>query len=105
MQKIFLLNLLLTIKKDADKDIQEKRKNKNLKHEYQANLNHLLGILHNFLYKLMHAETTDEREKISNHMIKLANQRLVLKKDPRKKPSQRHTGDIMAKHKSNDRLA
>lgn len=50
--KIFLLNLLLTIKKDADKNIQEKRKNKNLKHEYQANMNHLLVVLYTFLYKL-----------------------------------------------------
>ena len=32
--KIFILNLLLTIKIDTDKYIQEKRKDKNLKHEY-----------------------------------------------------------------------
>ena len=53
----------------------------------------------------MDSETIEEREKITNHMLKLANQRLVLKKDERKKDPQRHTGDITAKHKSNDRLA
>ena len=103
--KIFLLNLLLTIKKDADKDIQEKRKDKKLKHEYQANLNHLLGVLQTFLNKLLHSKTLEERQEITNHMMKLANQRLVLKKDERKKDSERHTGDTETKYQSNNRRA
>ena len=100
--KIFILNLLLTIKMDADRYIQEKRKDKNLKHEYQANMNHLLGTLVHFMHKLMNCETNSEREKISNHIIQLANQRLILKEDKRIKDPERHTGDITAKHKSND---
>lgn len=103
--KIFILNLLLTIKIDADKYIQEKRKDKNLKHEYQANLNHLLGTMHTFLYKLIECKSEEEREMISNQILKEANQRLVLKKDDRIKDPRRHTGDTGAKHKSNDRLA
>ena len=103
--KIFLLNLLLTIKKDADQDIQEKRKNKNLKHEYQANLNHLLGVLQTFLHKLLNSQTPTERQEITNHMMKLANQRLVLKKDERKKDPERHTGDTETKYQSNNRRA
>ena len=103
--KIFLLNLLLTIKKDADKDIQEKRKDKKLKHEYQANLNHLLGVLQTFLHKLLDCQTLEERQKITNHMMKLANQRLVLKKDERKKDPERHTGDTETKYQSNNRRA
>ena len=103
--KIFLLNLLLTIKKDTDKDIQEKRKDKNLKHEYQANLNHLLGVLQTFLHKLLNSQTLEERQKITNHMMKLANQRLVLKKDERKKDPKRHTGDTETKYQSNNRRA
>lgn len=103
--KIFLLNLLLTIKKDADKDIQEKRKDKKLKHEYQANLNHLLGVLQTFLYKLLHCQTLEERQEITDHMMKLANQRLVLKKDERKKDPERHTGDTETKYQSNNRRA
>ena len=103
--KIFLLNLCLTIKIDADKDIYEKRKDKNLKHEYQANLNHLLGSLSQFLHKLMITDSEEERAKISNHLIVMANQRLVLKHDKRDKDPKRHKGDITAKHKSNDRRA
>ena len=103
--KIFLLNLLLTIKKDADQDIQEKRKDKNLKHEYQANLNHLLGVLQTFLHKLLISQTPKERQEITNHMMKLANQRLVLKKDERKKDPERRTGDTETKYQSNNRRA
>ena len=103
--KIFLLNLLLTIKKDADQDIQEKRKDKNLKHEYQANLNHLLGVLQTFLHKLLNSQTPKERQEITNHMMKLANQRLVLKKDERKKDPERRTGDTETKYQSNNRRA
>jgi len=101
--KIFLLNLLLTFKKDADKEIQEKRKNKKLKHEYQGNMNHLLGVQQTFLYKLINSETIEERQEITNHMMTLANQRLVLKKDPRKKNPERHTGDTETKYQSNNR--
>ena len=103
--KIFLLNLLLTIKRDADKNIQEKRKDKNLQHEYQANLNHLLGVLQTFLYKLLNSKTIEERQKITDHMMKLANQRLVLKKDERKKSPEHHTGDTETKYQSNNKRA
>ena len=103
--KIFLLNLLLTIKKDADREIQEKHKNKDLKHEYQANANHLLGSLQPFLYMLINSESLKERQRITEHIMKLAKQRLVLKKDERKKDPKRHTGDIEADYKSNNRKA
>lgn len=103
--KIFLLNLLLTIKKDADKEIQEKRKDKNLKHEYQCNQNHLIGTLQDFLYYLINAETPEERKQISNHIMLLANQRLVLKEDERIKDPERHTGDQDSRFQSNNRKA
>lgn len=101
--KIFLLNILLTFKKDADKEIEEKRKNKNLKHECQGNMNHLLGVQQTFLYKLINCETIEERQEITNHMRALANQRLVLKKYPRNKIPKRHTGDTETKYQSNNR--
>lgn len=103
--KIFLLNLLLTIKKDADKDVQEKRKDKNLKHEYKCNQNHLLGTLQTFLYQLINCKTEQERQKITNHIILLANQRLVLKEDARIKDPERHTGDSNTRFQSNNRKA
>ena len=76
---------------------------KNLKHEYQTNLNHLLGSLSQFLHKLMIMESQEERAKISNQLIVMANQKLVLKHDTRDKDPERHKGYITAKHKSNDR--
>lgn len=48
-------------------------------------MNHLLGIQQTFPYKLINCETIEERQEITNHMMTLANQRIVLKKDPRKK--------------------
>ena len=80
-------------------------KNKDLKHEYQANSNHLLGSLQPFLYKLINSETLNERQKITNHIMMLAKQRLVLKKDERIKDPERHTGDTEADYKSNNRKA
>lgn len=103
--KIFLLNLLLTIKKDADKEVQEKRKDKNLKHEYQCNQNHLIGTLQDFLYYLINAETPEERKQITDHIMLLANQRLVLKEDERIKDPKRHTGDMGSRFQSNNRKA
>ena len=97
--------MLLTIKKDADKNIQEKRKDKNLKHKYQGNLNHLLGTLQTFLYKLINSPTPEESKFITDHMLKLANQKLVLEKDKRKKDPERHKGDRETKYQSNNRRA
>ena len=45
------------------KDIYEKRKDKNLKHEYQANLNHLLESLSQFLHKLMITDSQEKEQK------------------------------------------
>lgn len=103
--KIFLLNLLLTIKKDADKEVQEKRKDKNLKHEYQCNQNHLIGALQDLLYYLINAETPEERKQITDHIMLLTKQRLVLKEDERIKDSKRHTGDMGSRFQSNNRKA
>lgn len=45
----------------------------------------------------------EEREKIKNHIFKLANQRLVLKEDKRTKDPERHKGDTKTNYKSNNR--
>ena len=67
-------------------------------------MNHLLGIQQTFPYKLINCETIEERQEITNHTMALANQRIVLKKDPRKKKDpERHTGDTETKYQSNNR--
>lgn len=42
---IFMFNYLMVMKLDADQKIQEKHKDKNLKHEYKINLNVLFGLI------------------------------------------------------------
>ena len=53
----------------------------------------------------MISETEAERRKITDHIMLLANQRLVLKKDHRKKDPERHTGDSNSRFQSNNRKA
>lgn len=85
--------------------MQEKRKDKNLKNEYKCNQNHLLGTLQTFLYHLINCKTEQEKQKITNHIILLANQRLVLKEDARIKDPERHTEDSNTRFQSNNRKA
>ena len=42
---IFMFNYLRAMKLDADQKVQEKYKNKKLKHEYKVNLNDLFGLI------------------------------------------------------------
>ena len=76
-----------------------------MKHEYQANLNHQMGSLSQFLHKLMITDSQEEKAKISNQLIIIANQKLVLKHDKRDKDQKRHKEYVTAKHKSNNRQA
>ena len=62
-------------------------------------------LYNHFYIKLINSETLNERQKITNHIMTLAKQRLVLKKDERIKDPERHTGDTEADYKSNNRKA
>ena len=53
----------------------------------------------------MITESQEKKAKISNQLIIMANQKLVLKHDTQNKDSERHKEDITAKHKSNDQRA
>ena len=57
-----LLNIVLKL--DADKKIQEKHKDKKLKHEYQIDLNHLMGILN---YKFNHISNGQRKRQTKNN--------------------------------------
>ena len=103
--KLFMFNLLIVLKLDADKKIQEKHKNKNLKHEYQIDLNHLMGIL-NYKFNQLAMANEKNRQKIIKQILQLAQNKLVIKNEKRKKPSKRHKGDYQnKKFKHNDRKA
>ena len=51
--------------------IQEKIKDKNLKTEYKANMNHLLGTFVHFMHKTDELQKNMGREKISNHIYSI----------------------------------
>ena len=100
-----MFNLLIVLKLDADKKIQEKHKNKNLKHEYQIDLNHLMGIL-NYKFNQLAMANEKNRQKIIKQILQLAQNKLVIKNEKRKKPSKRHKGDYQnKKFKHNNRKA
>ena len=75
---IFMFNFLMLMKLDADQKIQEKHKNKNLKHEYQANLNVLYGLIKLDMPDLL-SQNPKERQDAVNRILKIAETNLVEK--------------------------
>ena len=88
-----MFNLLIILKLNTDKKIQEKHKNKNLKHEYQIDLNHLMGIL-NYKFNQLAMANEKNRQKIIKQILQLAQNKLVIKNEKRKKPSKHHKGGL-----------
>ena len=87
---------------------QEKHKDKNQKHEYPIlDLNHLNANTQLQIqpyYQWPTKKKTDK--KIIKQILQLAQNKLVIKNEKRKKPSKRHKGDYQnKKFKHNDRKA
>ncbi|MGL5084230.1 MAG: transposase, partial [Clostridium sp.] len=61
---IYLTNMVALSKKDANKIIEEKNKDKNLKYEYKVNTNILIGKLKNSLILMIIEKKTRKRKKI-----------------------------------------
>ena len=77
---IFMFNFLMLMKLDADQRIQEKHKNKNLKHEYQANLNVLYGLIKLDMPDLL-SQNPKERQDAVNRILKIAESNMVVKNE------------------------
>lgn len=75
---IFMFNFLMLMKLDADQKIQEKHKNKNLKHEYQTNLNVLYGLIKLDMPDLL-SNNPKERQDALDRILKTAESNLVVK--------------------------
>ena len=75
---IFMFNFLMLMKLDADQKIQEKHKNKKLKHEYQANLNVLYGLIKLDMPDLL-SKDNKEREDAVDRILRTAQSNLVVK--------------------------
>lgn len=75
---IFMFNYLMAMKLDADQKIQEKQKNKNLKHEYKTNLNVLFGLIKLDMPDLL-SDDPKEREDAVKRILNTAQSNLVEK--------------------------
>lgn len=75
---IFLFNYLMAMKLDADQQIQEKQKNKNLKHEYKTNLNVLFGLIKLDMPDLLSNDPQERRDAV-NRILNIAQSNLVEK--------------------------
>ena len=75
---IFMFNYLMAMKLDADQKIQEKHKNKNLKHEYKANLNVLFGLIKLDMPDLL-SNDPKERKNAVKRILNTAKSNLVEK--------------------------
>ena len=64
-----MFNFLMLMKLDADQRIQQKHKNKNLKHEYQANLNVLYGLIKLDIPDVL-SKNPKERQDAINRILK-----------------------------------
>ena len=68
----------MAMKLDADQKIQEKQKNKNLKHEYKMNFNVLLGLIKLDMPDLL-SNDLQEREDAIKRILDIAQSNLVEK--------------------------
>ena len=68
----------MAMKLDADQKIQEKQKNKNLKHEYKMNFNVLLGLIKLDMPDLL-SDDSQEREDAIKRILDIAQSNLVEK--------------------------
>jgi hypothetical protein len=68
----------MAMKLDADQKIQEKQKDKNLKHEYKTNLNVLFGLIKLDMPDLLSDDPQERRDAV-NRILNTAQSNLVVK--------------------------
>lgn len=73
-----MFNYLMAMKLDADQKIQEKQKDKNLKHEYKTNLNVLFGLIKLDMPDLLSDDPQERRDAV-NRILNTAQSNLVVK--------------------------
>ena len=75
---IFMFNFLMAMKLDADLRVEEKHKDKNLKHEYKTNLNVLYGLIKLDMPDLLSHDPQEQKDAI-DRILKTAESNLVAK--------------------------
>jgi hypothetical protein len=100
---IYILNILIGLKHDAEDKIQRKPKKKN-KHEYKykTNINTLIGEIKEKLPDLLNIENPNEKHKIIKDIIDTASQNLVYTKiNPPTNDERNKKKQYKSKYKSN----
>jgi len=90
--QIYVFNLLQDIKADANRKVKEDSKRKELKYEYQTNLNTLAGYLKNILVGIMFIEDEEEKRELYDIIIRKAKKDLVPIKPNRSFERKEYTG-------------
>ncbi len=73
-----MFNYLMAMKLDADQKVQEKHKNKKLKHEYKVNLNVLFGLIKLDMPDLL-SDNPQEKKDAIKRILNTAQSNLVEK--------------------------
>lgn len=83
---MYLTNIAAAAKHDAKAEIEEARKDKDNKHEYQANTNELIGILKDRLVLAFTEDDPDKQAALISEIVKEIEQSVVPKRMNRSKP-------------------
>lgn len=97
---IFIYNLAITIKKQAECHITRTPRNKNEKIIYQSNFAKIIGNIYLFFFDLIFGERR-KREQIINFIINEASKQLTQEKEDEKNKKVRKTPDVENKHPGN----
>lgn len=97
---IFIYNLAITIKKQAECHITRTPRNKNDKIIYQSNFAKIIGNIYLFFFDLIFGES-QKREQIINFIITEASKQLTQEKEDEKNKKVRKTPDVENKHPGN----
>ena len=98
---MYLTNMVAIFKDEADEDIQEVRKDKNNKHEYQANINEIVGTFKDRFVFAVNEKSPTKRSRQVNEILEEIKDSVVPKRPGRSVP--RHDVFRQMKHYHNQK--
>ena len=97
---MYLVNVAAAAKRDAKAEIDNARKDKDNKHQYQANSNELIGILKDRLISALTEEDPEKQAALINDIVKEVEQSVVPKRPNRSVPRNPHPRKSKFHHNS-----
>ena len=101
---VFIFNYLMAMKLDADQKVQQKHKNKKLKHEYKTNLNVLFGLIKLDMPDLL-SNSPYEKTKAVDRILNTAQSNLIEKNKKHDRNPDRKVKDPTNKYPPTQRRA